>query len=136
MDAHCALCSWGAKWIARNDDQQEFRIIPVQTELGRALLEHYDLDPEDPNSWLFVYGGTAYKSSDAVIRAGMRLGGISRLLAVGLLIPRPVRDWAYFFVARNRYRWFGQADMCNLPDAEVQKRLYLHDAPGAQRATS
>jgi predicted DCC family thiol-disulfide oxidoreductase YuxK len=34
-----------------------------------------------------------------------------------------VQDILYRAVARNRYRLFGSADLCTLPDPEVQKRL-------------
>ena len=52
MDASCALCAKGAKWISRGDKSGEWRIIPMQSDLGRALLVHYGLDPDDPTSWL------------------------------------------------------------------------------------
>ncbi|SLN20979.1 hypothetical protein TRL7639_00539 [Falsiruegeria litorea R37] len=124
MDAHCALCARGAAWIARNDHTQEFLIIPMQTELGRSLLVQHGLDPDDPTSWLFLEQGQAYTSSDAIIRAGQMLGGRWRLLTVFRIIPRPVRDALYRMVARNRYRWFGQGDMCSMPDPDVQRRLF------------
>lgn len=123
MDAHCALCARGAAWIARNDRRGAFTIIPVQSPLGEALMRHYGLDPADPTSWLYVEHGLAYSSLDALIRAGWRLGGVWRGLAVLRLLPRPVQDTLYRAVARNRYRLFGRADLCALPDAEVQRRL-------------
>ncbi|MEM1365859.1 MAG: DCC1-like thiol-disulfide oxidoreductase family protein [Pseudomonadota bacterium] len=124
MDAHCAICAKGARWIAHYDASEEFRIITMQSDLGRALLVHYGLNPDDPTSWLFVDRGVAFSSSDAVIRAAQRLGGIWRVLSLGWIIPKPVRDWAYYTVARNRHRWFGRADMCAMPDPKVQARLY------------
>jgi hypothetical protein len=50
MDARCALCAKGVAWIARHDHAEEFSIVPIQSELGRALLTHYGLDPDDPVS--------------------------------------------------------------------------------------
>jgi predicted DCC family thiol-disulfide oxidoreductase YuxK len=123
MDANCALCARGAMWIAHNDHQGAFRIIPLQSDLGAALMRHYGLDPEDPNSWLFLEDGCAYSSLEALARVGRRLGGIWRSLSVVLILPRPVRNVLYRFVARNRYRWFGTANLCFVPDPEVQKRL-------------
>ena len=60
MDAHCALCARGAAWIARNDRLAEFKIVPLQSELGNALMIHYAMDPEDPTSWLYLEDGRAY----------------------------------------------------------------------------
>ena len=41
MDAHCALCARGARWIAHNDTKAEFRIVLVSVEdmLGVVLKE-------------------------------------------------------------------------------------------------
>ncbi|NIZ59666.1 DUF393 domain-containing protein [Sedimentitalea sp. CY04] len=123
MDARCSLCARGAAWIARNDKTQAFRIIPMQSDLGGALLIHYSMDPEDPTSWLFLENGQGHASLDALIRVGQRLGGVWRLLSVLHILPGGLRDALYRTVARNRYRWFGTTDLCNLPDPEVQKRL-------------
>lgn len=123
MDARCAICAKGATWIAHNDRLREFTIIPVQSRLGGALMRHYGLDPEDPTSWLYIEDGRAYASFDAVIRVGRRLGGIWRTLSLLNILPASVRNGLYRFVARNRIRFFGRADLCSLPDAEVQKRL-------------
>lgn len=123
MDAHCALCARGARWIARNDSAQEFRIIPLQSNLGHALIRHYGLDPDDPTSWLYLEDGRAYSSLDAFMRVGARLGGVWNGLSALRIFPRPLQDVLYRFVARNRYRFFGTADLCTLPDPDVQQRL-------------
>ena len=123
MDAHCSLCAHGAKWIAHNDHQGVFRIIPLQSDLGNALMVHYEMDPADPMSWLFVEDGHAYSSMDAVIRVGSRLGGMWKALNILRVIPRRAQDYFYGLVARNRYRFFGKTDLCNIPDLEVRKRL-------------
>jgi predicted DCC family thiol-disulfide oxidoreductase YuxK len=39
--------------------------------------------------------------------------------SVLLLIPRPLRDWGYRVVARNRYRVFGRSETCILPAPET-----------------
>jgi len=123
MDAHCAICARGARWIAHNDSEGEFTIVPLQSELGNALMRHYAMDPDDPLSWLYLQEGKGYTSLDAAIRVGQRLGGVWRGLVVLRIFPLIVQDWLYGLVARNRIRLGGTADLCNMPDAEVQKRL-------------
>ena len=123
MDARCALCARGAAWIARHDGAEAFRIVPLQSAVGDALMVHYGLDPDDPASWLYVENGRAFSSLDALIRVGQRLGGVWKALVVLRALPRFLQDAAYRCVARNRYRMFGKADLCAMPDPEVQKRL-------------
>jgi predicted DCC family thiol-disulfide oxidoreductase YuxK len=123
IDAQCAICSWGARMIHRLDRAGTTRICPIQSPLGMALLRHYRLDPQDPASWLFLDAGIAHKDFDAVLYAGRRLGGLGYLTQTLYLIPKPVRDWQYLRLARNRYRLFGRADLCALPDPALQHRI-------------
>jgi predicted DCC family thiol-disulfide oxidoreductase YuxK len=39
------------------------------------------------------------------------------------VIPRPLRDWIYAFVARRRYRWFGKRERCMVPTPALQSRF-------------
>ncbi|WP_299302593.1 thiol-disulfide oxidoreductase DCC family protein [uncultured Litoreibacter sp.] len=123
MDAKCGLCARGARWIARNDHASEFRIIPLQSVLGSALMRHFGMAPDDPLSWLYLEDGLGYSSLDATMKVGARLGGVWRGLGILRIIPAPLRDWAYGIVARNRYKVMGRADLCAMPDPDVQARL-------------
>lgn len=123
MDAECAICSWGARMIHRLDRAGTTRICPIQSPLGSALLCHYGLDPQDPSSWLFLDEGTAHKDFEAVLHAGRRYGGFGYLTLALRLIPRPLRDRLYIGLARNRYRLFGRAELCALPDPALQRRI-------------
>lgn len=123
MDAECAICSWGARMIHRLDVSGEVRICPIQSPLGAALLTHYGLEPTDPSSWLFIDKGMPYVDFEAVLHAGWQFGGWGRVTAVLQIFPKPLRDWLYQRLARNRYAVFGRSDMCAIPDAAFQKRL-------------
>lgn len=123
MDGDCALCSFGARMIARFDRAGEFRICRTQSPLGTSLLQHYGIDPDDPESWLYIINGRAYTSLDGIIRVGAQIGGIGLLLQPLRLLPRLVQDWLYRRIARNRYRLFGRSDMCTLPDPALRARL-------------
>ncbi|MEM6712813.1 MAG: DUF393 domain-containing protein [Pseudomonadota bacterium] len=123
MDGECVLCTFGARLIARFDRQDRFKICRVQTLLGRSMLAHYGLAPDDPESWLLLHEGKAYTSLDAMIRAGRLVGGIGWLLQPLRLLPRTLQDWLYGHIARNRYRIFGRTDMCAMPDPRLRAKL-------------
>ena len=78
MDGNCLLCAAGARAISRFDRRRDFRICPIQTPLGRAMVLHYGLAPDDPETWLYLAEGRACTSMEAIIRIGQRLGGIGR----------------------------------------------------------
>ncbi|MEL6640655.1 MAG: DUF393 domain-containing protein [Pseudomonadota bacterium] len=123
MDASCALCNWGAQMIHRLDKTGRVRICPMQTPLGASLMTHYGLDPEDPESWLYLENGHAHKDFEAVIHAARSFGGWGRLVFPLCVLPKRARDWSYQRIARNRYRIFGQKDLCAVPTPAFQKRL-------------
>ncbi|UUP16061.1 thiol-disulfide oxidoreductase DCC family protein [Nitratireductor thuwali] len=123
MDGECALCSRGARLIARFDKAGEFRICPVQSPTGKAVLRHFGLNPSEPDSWLYLVDGRPFTSLDAIMRVGNRIGGAGRLLQVFRFLPRGAQDWLYGKLARSRYRLFGKTDMCALPDPELRARL-------------
>lgn len=123
MDGNCALCSFGARLITRFDRKEKFRICPIQSDLGRAVLHHYSIDPDAPETWLLLIDGKALTSMDAMIVAGAKVGGIGWLLQPLRLMPRVLRNWLYRRIARNRYALFGRTDLCALPDPALQRRL-------------
>jgi predicted DCC family thiol-disulfide oxidoreductase YuxK len=63
--------------------------------------------------------------SDACVHVLRRLGGRWRVIAALVaVIPRPVRDACYDFVARIRYRAFGRReDVCPTLPAELRERF-------------
>ena len=52
------------------------------------------------------------------------LGGFWRA-AAGLLwiVPRPLRDIGYSWIANNRYAIFGKKETCRMPSAEERSRF-------------
>lgn len=123
MDGACALCTTTARLIARLDRRGEFRICPVQSPLGQAILRHYGLNPDDPDTWLYMVDGRVYGSMEGMIQAGRRMGGLAKIIEICALLPKAWQDWIYQKIARNRIRWFGRADMCAVPDAKLRARL-------------
>jgi predicted DCC family thiol-disulfide oxidoreductase YuxK len=51
------------------------------------------------------------------------LGGLWKLALIFKPLPRALRDPLYFFIARHRYRWFGQEETCMMPTAALKARM-------------
>ncbi|MEL7153670.1 MAG: DCC1-like thiol-disulfide oxidoreductase family protein [Pseudomonadota bacterium] len=123
MDGECVLCMAGARLIDRIDSAGTVGICPTQTVLGKAMLTHFGMSPEDPDSWLVIRDGRAYTALEAIIVLGRSVGGVASLVRVLCLLPRPVRDWLYHRIARNRFALMGRRSTCELPTPSLQARL-------------
>jgi len=124
FDGDCVLCSFSARFVAKRDRADQFRFATAQSALGQALYHHFDRDAVDFDTALVVTAdGKLHEKADAIQTVLTRLGGI--WLAARLIgwVPRPLRNWVYDRVARNRYGLFGKQDLCALPDPRVQARL-------------
>ena len=120
FDGVCVLCNGWVGFLLRHDHVGRYRYAAMQTDAGRALLSAHGLDPEDPASFLLVEHDVGAlprisTDSDAIRRVLAGLGGAWRSAHVIALVPRRIRDVAYRWLARNRYRWFGRHDACSIP---------------------
>ena len=123
FDGVCVLCNGWIGFLLRHDRKQRYRFAAMQTRAGRALLSEHGLDADDPMSFLLLDEAGARTDSDAVLGVLTGLGGIWRTAAAFRLLPRALRDPAYRWLARNRYRWFGKKQVCYLPSAEQRHRF-------------
>lgn len=123
FDAECILCSANAQFVLRHDKARRFRLASVQSDIGGALCRAHGLDPDDPVSLLVVDGAVARQDSDAVLAIYEGLGWPWRAAGLLRIVPAALRDPAYRWVARNRYRLFGKRPSCWLAPPEYRDRI-------------
>jgi predicted DCC family thiol-disulfide oxidoreductase YuxK len=124
FDGVCNLCNGFVQLVIRHDPAGRFRFAALQSEAGRRVLAaHGYTGLTPPETVLLLENGCLYSHSTAALRIAHGLGWPWRAVAVGLLLPRFLRDAAYRVVARNRYRWFGRQESCWLPTPELQTRF-------------
>lgn len=75
------------------------------------------------DSMLYLEDGKVYLKSTAALKIASQLSFPWKLLQIFYLIPRPIRDWFYEQVAKNRYQWFGRQEMCLVPTDEIKDRF-------------
>jgi predicted DCC family thiol-disulfide oxidoreductase YuxK len=130
FDGVCLLCSAWVRFVVRRDPAARFRFVAIQDAAGRGMAARLGIDATEPETNAVVLGGRAFFKADAALAVLRRLPGwgwTSPLRAV----PRPLRDWAYDRIARNRYRLFGRAESCMVPTPDLAARFLKGERPGA-----
>ena len=111
FDGACLMCSRAIRFMAEEDRAVRFRFKPLE---GGSELDSMRVDLD----------GKSYQYSDAVLAILDGLGGHWRVMCLaGRMIPRPLRDGLYRFIAGRRYRWFGKTDACGLPSEGLRLRM-------------
>jgi predicted DCC family thiol-disulfide oxidoreductase YuxK len=124
FDGDCAFCSKSVRQVVRFDKRGVISFAPLQGELSRKLgLIGYAEEGGGSVVLLRESDGKIFTHSDGPIQLARLLGGAWHLFALARFIPKPLRDAAYRWVARNRYRFMGKADSCSLPDPALLARL-------------
>ena len=121
FDGICHLCNGFVDKVIQKDQKEIFRFAALQGETAKKVLTPNEIAHVE--SVILWENSVKYHRSTAVLRILTRLGGFYRVFALGYLMPRPLRDFIYSWVAKNRYAWFGQKDVCRLPTPAEKGRL-------------
>jgi len=128
-DGVCGLCNRLNQFVLRHDPGAIFRFASLQSPFAARALSGHGANPQDLNTVYVVVNHELpdehlLARSDAILFVLKQLGGIWKLVGLILhLLPLPLRDAAYSFVARNRYRTFGRSETCMLPGPENRDRF-------------
>ena len=123
FDGVCGLCNRSVDLVLRNDPRAVFRFAPLQSPLGSTTLGQYGLPGDYTDSIVLIENGEAFCGSTAALRIARRLRGAWPLMSLLILVPPPLRDTVYDFIATHRYRWFGKSETCRMPTAETRDRF-------------
>jgi len=133
FDGVCDLCEKSVNFIIAHDPYSIFRFVPLQSKIGRRLLLQHQLDADALQTVVLIESGRAYTRSTAALRIIRRLRWPLSVLSMLIAIPSPLRDAVYELVARNRYRWFGRHQTCQLPTPATAQRFISTEMFSAER---
>lgn len=123
FDGVCNLCNGAVQFIIGRDPEGVFRFASLQSDAAKELLEQFPEAPADVSTVILVEKGRLFTRSDAALRAARYLPGAWPALYGFVIVPRPIRNAVYDWIARNRYRWFGKKDQCMVPTKELRGRF-------------
>ena len=106
FDGQCNLCNSSVQFIIRHNHRKNFNFESLQSQTGKKIKAMAGNIKTD--SLLLLQDNVIYDHSTAALKIAAQLDFPWHLLRIFVLIPTPVRDCIYRFIARNRYSWFGR----------------------------
>lgn len=123
FDGVCVLCSATVRFVLAHERDAAIRFATMQSRAGQALLAAHQMPITDWDSVVFVVDGRPLTRSAAAFAVARHLRAPWRWLRALAIVPRPLRDRVYDWIARNRFRWFGRRDSCLVPDPATRARF-------------
>jgi len=114
FDGSCGFCSRWVRFIRKNDKLNKITCIPSQSDEAAELSGIKNVRDLAGDTVIFVQNERIYYRSEAAIRILANLGGWYRISKVLLIIPSSIRDYFYTLVARNRHKWSGNDEECEI----------------------
>ena len=122
FDGVCNLCNAGVQFVVARDPAGHFQFAPLQSATAARLIASSGVRSL-PDSIVLVEDGRVWTQSTAALRIARRLRFPWPAAYAMIVVPRPMRDWIYNLVARNRYRWFGKREACMVPTPALRARF-------------
>jgi predicted DCC family thiol-disulfide oxidoreductase YuxK len=132
-DGECGFCNYSIRWLLRRDRYDRLRFAPSSSFAVQGLLASHGVPPTGPNSSpdsILVFRNTGTPVEELLVRSNAFLACLRvlpqpwpALAALLRLIPRPLRESAYRFIAQHRYRFRGRYASCPIPTPE--ERLHF-----------
>ncbi|MEO7086955.1 MAG: DCC1-like thiol-disulfide oxidoreductase family protein [Gemmatimonadaceae bacterium] len=129
-DDTCGMCAASVQFVLRHErGRRTLEFASLTGELGTAVrATHLELHDVDSVVWWEPRRqhdeSTIFVRSAAVLHVLRYLGGAWRVLAaLGSIVPRPLLDMAYDFVARHRHSFTRGGAACILPTADQRSRF-------------
>lgn len=97
--------------------------MALQSGKGEELLKKFKLFLKDFDTFVLIDGDKYYIKSTAGLIVAKNLPGLWKVLYIFILIPKPIRDFAYTLIAKNRYKLFGKRGSCRMPTPEDRTKF-------------
>ena len=115
FDSKCNLCSKTVKRVMKLDKNKLFTFISNNSEYGKNIISKNNLNSITTETIvLFTNENKFLIKSDAAISIAVKLNPLFLIFNILFIVPKKIRDRVYDYVAKNRYKWFGENESCDI----------------------
>ncbi len=123
FDGVCNLCNAAVNFIIKHDKKKHFLFASLQSDVAKEILLQYNLKKINLESIILLENEKIYLKSTAALKIARKLNHGFFLLYIFMLIPKFIRNYAYDYIAANRYKWYGKKSSCMLPSDNIKNRF-------------
>jgi predicted DCC family thiol-disulfide oxidoreductase YuxK len=99
-----------------------FKLAALTSSFGRKFIEKDDVTTD---SIILVEGDKIFTKSTAVLKIVRQLPSLWKVFYFFIIFPKPIRDYVYAVIAKNRYRWFGKTNCVFVPNSEDKDKFLM-----------
>lgn len=123
FDGVCNFCNYWVNFLIDRDKKDVFRFLALQSTVGQKLLNKFELDSTNYDTFILIVNDEYYTKSTAALKIAKELSFPLKAFYYFIIIPRAIRDFIYSIIANNRYKFFGKRDFCKIPTEDEKSRF-------------
>lgn len=133
FDGICGLCNSSVDFLISIDNNNILKFSPLQSDFSSEILAKYniqlDLEKLDTIMYLSSNSKYIYIKSNAILEIMKDMNNFWSICYVFKIIPTPLRDIIYEYIAKNRFTILGgkfkKKETCRIPTPEERKRFIM-----------
>ncbi len=123
FDGLCNFCQWSVNFIIKRDPKKAFVFASAQSQSGQDIIYKFNVPEVGKDTFLLIKNNKCFFRTGATLEITKNLSGLWYTLYVLKIIPRPIRDYCYDVIGKNRYNWFGKKSSCIVPTQDIRDRF-------------
>ena len=122
FDGVCNLCNASVQYVLKRDTKNVFQFASLQSDYSQQFFKEHNYT-HISDSLVLYSDNKFYTESTAALRIAKQLRFPANLWFICIVIPAPLRDIFYRYIAKHRYSWFGKKDTCMVPSKEIANKF-------------
>lgn len=122
-DGVCAVCNRSIQFLLSQERLPILLFAPLHSDLSKVTESYFNLDFNRQNSLVLYHELSIYTKSTAVLKLIPFTKWYWQVFRVLWVLPAPVRDFFYDWIALHRYSWFGKTEYCQVVSPEKKTRF-------------
>jgi len=124
IDGDCILCNNSVNYLLAREKESgpKLSFVPLKSETGKVILDYFEI-PNVSDTMILVKNYSVHIKSCAALRLTLYMKGLWPLLVVFVIIPPPLRNLVYDYIAKRRYKKFGKTTNCAMIVPKFRSRF-------------